>query len=49
MCKSINEENKQKHDKIISLAKSELTSVEVLISMALIDWILIVLINHVLK
>ena len=35
--KSITEKKKKKHDKILSLAKSKLNSVEVLISKALID------------
>ena len=35
--KSINKEKKKKPDKIISLAKSKLNSIEVLISKALID------------
>ena len=35
--KSINKKKKTKHDKIVFLAKSELSSIEVLISKALID------------
>ena len=40
--KSIIKKNKNKHDKIVLLAKSKLNSIEVLISKALIDSILIV-------
>ena len=51
--KSIIKEKKKKHDKIMLLAKSKLTSIEVLISKALIDSIIIhdefVLINNLLK
>ena len=50
---SINKKNKQKHDKIISSAKSKLNSIKVLISKVLIDSNIIhdefVLINNVLK
>ena len=34
---SINKKNKKKHDKIVSLVKSKLNSIEVLISKVLID------------
>ena len=51
--KSINEENKKKHDKIVLLAKSKLNSIEVLIFKVLIDSNIshdeFVLINNVLK
>ena len=51
--KSINKKNKKENDKIISLAKSKLNSIEVLISKALIDSNIshdeFVLINNVLK
>ena len=51
--KSINKKNKKENDKIISLAKSKLNSIEVLISKALIDSDIshdeFVLINNVLK
>ena len=39
--KSIIKKKKKKHDKILSLAKSKLNSVEVLISKALIDSLLV--------
>ena len=51
--KSINQKNKKKHDKTISLAKSKLNSIEVSISKALIDSNIshdeFALINNVLK
>ena len=51
--KSIIKKNKNKHDKIVSLAKSKLNSIEVLISRALIDSFIshdeFILINNVLK
>ena len=51
--KSINKKTKEKYDKIISLPKSELNSIEVLVSMVLIDSNIshdeFVLINNVLK
>ena len=50
---SINKKNKKKHNEIILLAKSQLNSIEVLISKALIDSNIsheeFVLINTVLK
>ena len=50
---SINKKNKKKHNEIILLAKSQLNSIEVLISKALIDSNIsheeFVLINNVLK
>ena len=50
---SIIKKKKEKHDKIVLLAKSKLNSVEVLVSKALIDSIIshdeFVLINNVLK
>ena len=52
-CKSINNKNKTKHDKIVLLAKSNLTSIKVLISKVLIDSNInhdeFVLINNILK
>ena len=51
--KSIIKKKKNKHDKIVSLAKSKLNSIEVLISRALIDSFIshdeFILINNVLK
>ena len=51
--KSIIKKKKKKHDKIVLLAKSKLSSIEVLISKALIGSNIIhgefILINHVLK
>ena len=51
--KLIIRKKKKKHDKILLLAKSKLNSIEVLISKALIDSVIIhdefVLINNVLK
>ena len=51
--KSITQEKKQKHDKIVMLAKSKLNSIDVVISKALIDSVIshdeFVLINNVLK
>ena len=51
--KSIIKKKKKKHDKIVSLAKSELNRIEVLISKSLIDSNIshdeFVLINNVLK
>ena len=51
--KSTNKKNKKKRDKIISLAKSKLNSIEILISKVLIDSNIshdeFVLINNVLK
>ena len=51
--KSIIKKNKKKHDKIVLLAKSKLTSIEVLISKALIDSVIshdeFVLINNAIK
>ena len=51
--KSINNKNKKKHDQIVLLAKSKLTSIEVLICKALINSNIsfdkFVLINNVLK
>ena len=51
--KSIIKETKKRHDRIVLLAKSKLTSIEVLISKALIDSVIIhdefVLINNLLK
>ena len=51
--KSINNKNKKKHDQIVLLAKSKLTSIEVLICKALIDsnisYDKFFLINNVLK
>ena len=51
--KSINKKNEKKHDKIISLAKSKLIIIEVLISKALIDSNVshdeFVLVNNMLK
>ena len=51
--KSIIRKNKKKHDKMVLLAKSKLSSIEVLISKALIDSNIsrdeFVLINNVLK
>ena len=51
--KSINKKTKEKYDKIISLPKSELNSIEALVSMVLIDSNIshdeFVLINNVLK
>ena len=51
--KSINNKNKKKHDQIVLLAKSKLTSIEVLICKALIDSNIsydnFFLINNVLK
>ena len=51
--KSINKKTNEKYDKIISLPKSELNSIEVLVSMVLIDSNIshdeFVLINNVLK
>ena len=50
---SIIKKKRKKHDKIISLAKSRLNSIEVLISKALIDWNIshdeFVLISNMLK
>ena len=50
---SIIKEKKRKHDKIVLLAKSKLSSTEALISMALIDSIIshdeLILVNIVLK
>ena len=50
---SIIKKKEKKHDKIVLLAKSKLNSIEVLISKALIDSVIIhdqfVLINNVLK
>ena len=47
------EKKKKKHHKIVLLAKSKLNSIQVLISKALIDWVIsndeFVLINNVLK
>ena len=52
-CKSIIKKKKKNHDKILSLAKSKLNSVEVVISKALIDSNInhdkFVLINYMLK
>ena len=52
-CKSINNKNKTKHDKIVLLAKSNLTSIKALISKVLIDSNInldeFVLINNILK
>ena len=52
-CKSLMKKKKKKHDKIVLLAKSELNSIEVLNSKALIDsnvsFYEFVLINNVLK
>ena len=52
-CKSIIKKKRSKHDKIVFLAKSELNSIEVLVSKALIDSNIshdeFVLINNVLK
>ena len=51
--KSINKKKKKKHDKIVSLAKTKLTMIAVLISKALIESYIshdrFVLINNVLK
>ena len=51
--KSIIKKMKKKHDKIVLLAKSKLSSIQVLISKALIDSVIshdeFVLINNVLK
>ena len=51
--KSTNKKNKKKRDKIISLAKSKLNSIEIVISKVLIDSNIshdeFVLINNVLK
>ena len=51
--KSMIKKNKKKHDKIVLLAKSELNSIEVLISKALIDSVIshdeFVLINNAIK
>ena len=51
--KSIIKETKKKHDKIVLLAKSKLTSIEVLVSKTLIDSVIIhdefALINNLLK
>ena len=47
------EKKKKKHHKIVLLAKSKLNSIQILISKALIDWVIsndeFVLINNVLK
>ena len=52
-CKSIIKKKKNKHDKIVSLAKTKLNSIEVLISKALIDLYIshdeFVLVNNVLN
>ena len=51
--KSIIKKNKNKHDKIVLLAKSKLNSIEVLLSKSLIDLVVshdeFVLISNVLK
>ena len=51
--KSIIKKNKNKHDKIVLLAKSKLNSIEVLVSKSLIDLVVshdeFVLISNVLK
>ena len=38
--KTINKKNEKKHDEIVLFAKSKLNSIEVLISKALIDWVI---------
>ena len=52
-CKSMIKKKKKKHDKIVLLGKSKLSSIEVLISLTLIDSNIIhdelILINSVLK